>query len=100
MINIRLAAAALLLTATTASAEERVITICPPGLDYCLRLVKPVLSPVEAIIREAFIAGAAIDRDAHNANVRRAANYRDPGAISLCPAPYRMTETDGCQPVR
>ena len=97
-------AIALSLIAATASAEERVITTCPPELDYCVRVTKPVLSQTEALIREArsIAAGrqAAIDGDARRADVRRAANYRDPNAINLCPAPYRMTELDGCQPAR
>ncbi len=33
-------------------------------------------------------------------NVREAEHYQDPGAISLCPPPYRMTEEFGCQAPR
>jgi len=31
------------------------------------------------------------------AKAARTANYRDPGAISICQPPFRMTARDGCQ---
>jgi hypothetical protein len=93
------ALAILLGAANVASAADEKGVVCPPNKPYCIQ--KPALTQEQADALE----GKALVRvdateEARKAQVRAAANYRDPVSIDLCPpSRYAMDGFYGCRPI-
>jgi len=72
-------------TSAATAADDLKGIVCPPNKPYCIQ--KPALTQEE------------ID-EARKAQVRAAANYRDPASIDLCPpSRYAMDGFYGCRPI-
>jgi hypothetical protein len=89
---------ALFIGGTTAAtaADEKGVT-CPPNKPYCIQ--KPALTQAEVDALEGK-APVRVDpgEEARKAQVRAAANYRDPVSIDLCPpSRYAMDGWYGCR---
>ena len=92
---------ALLIGGTTPAnaADELSGVVCPPNKPYCIK--KPALTQAEIDVLEGR-APVPVDpaEEARKAQVRAAANYRDPVSIDLCPPlRYVMDGFYGCRPI-
>ena len=92
------ALAILLGAASVANAADEKGVVCPPNKPYCIQ--KPALTQAEVDALEGK-APVRVDpgEEARKAQVRAAANYRDPVSIDLCPpSRYAMDGWYGCRP--
>lgn len=92
-------ALAILFGASVAKAADEKGVVCPPNKPYCIQ--KPALTQEQVDALEGK-APVRVDpgEEARKAQVRAAANYRDPASIDLCPpSRYAMDGFFGCRPI-
>jgi len=86
-------------TSAATAADDLKGIVCPPNKPYCIQ--KPALTQEEIDVLEGR-APVRVDpgEEARKAQVRAAANYRDPVSIDLCPpSRYAMDGFYGCRPI-
>lgn len=82
------------------AGDPQKVVICPPGKTYCTEETRSVVSGADAAHPDQPAARQTVgfdpDQEAQKARTRASTGYRDPGQVSLCAPPHRMTG-NGCQ---